>query len=157
MARLMGTCCKLSILVAALLQSCTQPVGAHSRYLPKQSGHNQSLDRVYDYVVVGGGPGGLVMANRLSEDPSVTVAVVEAGTWAEKVVGNLTEVPAYDVFFAYKAANATVSGVDWGFLTTPQTVSVHKLSTSQFRAMSDGLLNRAYGARLSCVIRAERR
>lgn len=64
------------------------------------------------------------MANRLTEDPNVSVAVVEAGTWAEDVVGNKTEVPAYDVNFTLKAANATRSGVDWGFVTTPQPVSL---------------------------------
>lgn len=33
----------------------------------------------FDYVVIGGGTAGLVMAARLTEDPNVTVAVLEAG------------------------------------------------------------------------------
>lgn len=85
---------------------------------------SRSLDqRNFDYVVVGSGPGGSVMASRLTEIPGVSVALIEAGTWAEDMVGNLTDVPGYDGAFLLKSLNQAPTAVDWGFVTTPQKVS----------------------------------
>lgn len=69
------------------------------------------LARRFDYLVVGGGTAGLVVAARLSEDPSLTVGVLEAGSVA---IG--TE--AIDIPGLYGQALGTK--YDWQFETVPQ-------------------------------------
>ncbi|MFL6627721.1 MAG: GMC family oxidoreductase [Vitreoscilla sp.] len=65
----------------------------------------------FDYIVVGGGSGGCVLAARLSEDPSVSVALLEAGPVDRNI---LIHVPAGLALLAQtKAAN-------WNFSTVPQ-------------------------------------
>lgn len=106
---------------AGLICSCIRPVLA--KPYPAPAPAPAPANRRFDYVIVGAGPGGLVMANRLSENPRVSVAVIEAGTWAEDVIGNRSEVPAYDNSFLVTSLNATPSAVDWAFTTAPQGVS----------------------------------
>lgn len=65
-------------------------------------------------VVVGGGTAGLVVATRLAENGTYTVAVVEAGGFYELENGNLTIVP------GYYSQNLNHPSVDWNFETTPQ-------------------------------------
>ena len=69
------------------------------------------MARSFDYVIAGGGSAGCVLAARLAEDPSVTVAIVEAG-------GN-----GRDLFIRMPAGNGFVFGnpkLDWGFESAPQ-------------------------------------
>ncbi|KAF5356386.1 hypothetical protein D9758_009542 [Tetrapyrgos nigripes] len=65
----------------------------------------------YDFIVIGAGTAGSVVASRLSEDPTKKILVIEAGV---DDTGNLNvQVP----FFAPFAAN---TAVDWNYTTVPQ-------------------------------------
>ncbi|KAL9583414.1 MAG: hypothetical protein Q9212_002721 [Teloschistes hypoglaucus] len=67
--------------------------------LPAQYSGVPGTDAVYDFVVVGGGTAGLTVASRLSQHPTVSVAVIEAGDFYEISNGNLSEVPAYASYY----------------------------------------------------------
>ncbi|KAJ8487071.1 hypothetical protein ONZ45_g14453 [Pleurotus djamor] len=70
------------------------------------------MAQTVDYVVVGGGLAGLVVATRLAEDPDVSVAVIEAGK--DMSQNQDIQTPA---LYSKGLRNPET---DWGFFTTPQ-------------------------------------
>jgi choline dehydrogenase len=66
----------------------------------------------FDYAIVGGGTAGCVLASRLSEDPRVRVALLEAGSSTGPEImaspNNLDALALWD------------TPVNWGFATAPQ-------------------------------------
>ncbi|KAF5310450.1 hypothetical protein D9611_012317 [Ephemerocybe angulata] len=66
-------------------------------------------DRTYDFIVVGGGTAGSVIASRLTEDPRISVLVVEAGPDNEGVLD--LQIPGY--YFQIPAT------YNWNYETEP--------------------------------------
>ena len=65
----------------------------------------------YDYIIVGGGSAGCVLANRLSENPNVTVLLIEAG--GQDINHNIP------IPLAFTQLQLDPN-IDWMYTTTPQ-------------------------------------
>lgn len=75
------------------------------------------VSQEYDYIVVGAGSAGSAVANRLSEDPSVTVLLLEAGGF-----------PHFSIQLPFLTMYNQLTPVDWQYKTEPQVSFIFKLS-----------------------------
>ncbi|KAK0668711.1 putative GMC oxidoreductase [Cercophora samala] len=97
-----------AFLVAILLSACLQAVDG--LLVPA----NKFLDLAlpsYDYIVVGGGVSGLVVANRLTENENVTVLILEAGDLDS--APDLVTVPGF-------VGHGFIPSQNWNISTAPQ-------------------------------------
>ncbi|RDB18616.1 Pyranose dehydrogenase 3 [Hypsizygus marmoreus] len=100
---------QFSQLFLALLGSSFSFTLGHAAAIHKNSVEVQHIK--FDFIIVGGGTAGNVVANRLTENPKVNVLVIEAGPSHEGVLNS--QVPWF-------AANNWFSTYDWNYTTTPQ-------------------------------------
>ncbi|KAF8148671.1 aryl-alcohol oxidase-like protein [Crassisporium funariophilum] len=70
------------------------------------------ISKKYDFVIVGGGTAGCVLANRLSENPQVKILLIEAGGSGD---GN------ENIVIPFLGVALPGTTVDWNYTTTPQS------------------------------------
>jgi choline dehydrogenase len=87
-----------------------------STFHASATGSQNEVHSQYDYIVIGAGSAGCVIANRLTEDPQTTVLLLEAGNPDTKPE---IQIPA-------QASSLYGTEVDWGYLTEPEPYLNHR-------------------------------
>ncbi|KAF1985208.1 GMC oxidoreductase [Aulographum hederae CBS 113979] len=113
---------KIYLFSLLLRQSCAVPVNQFSSpgKLTGTSFGIPGRNATFDYVVIGGGTAGSVVASRLAEDSSLKIAVIEAGGFAEINNGNLSQIPYYSTAFGSEDPANWHPLNDWGIVSVPQ-------------------------------------
>lgn len=77
-------------------------------------------NQTYDYIVIGGGLAGSVVASRLTENSNATVAIIEAGSFYELSNGNYSQIPYFSTEWVGADLGPFNPLIDWGLDTIPQ-------------------------------------
>lgn len=85
-----------------------------------------SLPASYDYIVVGGGTAGAVIASRLADDPSVSVCLIEAGP-SDEGEARVLELPRWPEMLQ--------SEYDWDYPTEPQPLANSDIRASRAKIL----------------------
>ncbi|WFD27260.1 hypothetical protein MNAN1_002256 [Malassezia nana] len=109
-----------AILVLAAFVSQSSAENLHFKREIFKRGISESpkqLDgKTFDYVIIGGGQAGLVVASRLTEDSQIKVAVIEAGTsGTSKNESDKINIPAANLY-----DSVVGTSLDWQYNTTAQ-------------------------------------
>ncbi len=100
--------------------------------------------------MIGGGTAGITIASRLAEDPTVSVAIIEAGGFYETDNGNRSVVPGLSLSSPVLATTAVYQQqplVDWSLVSVPQTRAANRrihYAQGKTLAGSSGLNTMAY-------------
>jgi choline dehydrogenase-like flavoprotein len=99
----------------------------------RESQRNQ-LNNTYDYIIVGSGSAGSVVASRLSENSSVSVLLLEAGV-PDSVI---TDIPSLGL----ESNGWTFAGTqyDWDYSFAPQERAAQAFINNQFRQIRGKVL-----------------
>lgn len=108
---MLGLMVKLSVITIPLMTLMSLNRNFIAQFLPRPIllGTKSKWPIEYDYIIVGSGSAGSVLANRLSEDPATSVLLLEAG-------GNENIIS--DIPVAYQLLQKTK--LDWSYHTEPQ-------------------------------------